>query len=49
MCNMARNLDSVVLPVDGEATSKFALTVIRRHSATGKYLFLYPQGDRSDL
>ena len=31
------------------ATSKFALLTIRRHSATGKHLFLDPQGDRSGL
>ena len=30
-------------------TSKFGLLTIRQHSATRKRLFLYPQGDRSDL
>ena len=31
------------------ATSNFGLLTIRRHSATRKHLFLYPQGDRSGL
>ena len=31
------------------ATSKFGVLTIRRHSATSKHLFLYPQGDRSGL
>ena len=31
------------------ATSKFGLLTTRRHSATRKHLFLYPQGDRSGL
>ena len=44
----------VLLPADGEAslldtTTKFSLYTIRRHSATQKHLFLYPQGDRSGL
>ena len=28
------------------ATSKFDLVIIRWHKATGKHLFLYPQGDK---
>ena len=28
------------------ATSKFDLVIIRCHKATGKHLFLYPQGDK---
>ena len=31
------------------ATSKFGLLTVRWHSATGKHLFLSPQGDRSGL
>ena len=31
------------------ATSKFGLLAIRQHSVTRKYLFSYPQGDRSVL
>ena len=31
------------------ATSKFGLLTIRQHSVTKKHLFMYLQGDRSDL
>ena len=31
------------------ATSKLSLLTIRRHSATRKHLFPYPQGDRSGI
>ena len=31
------------------ATSKFGLLTIRRHSATRKHIFPYPQADRSGL
>ena len=41
----------VFLPADGEGSqlllSKFSLLTIRRHIATRKQLFPYPQGDRS--
>ena len=43
----------VFLPADGEGSqsllSKFSLLAIRRHSATRKQLFPYPQGDRLGL
>ena len=32
-----------------DTTFKFSLLAIKQHSATRKYLLLYPQGDRSCL